>query len=261
MAVTDRAAAARPLICAAGDGVVLPFKKPEGKSVLRVQALSNDTAEMDLFGIVGGDFWGDGGITKEQFAAELKKLPATCKRVEMRLSSPGGDVFDGRAIANMMTDHRCAFDVNIVAEASSIASIIALAGDTIRMGEGAVMLVHRCFTIAIGNSVDMRALADNLQTIDDTLIATYAKKTGMKPADIVSLMDENRYMSAEEALQKGFVDEIAQTSARALEPLRIAALADVDRARLSLPPLPLANQPRHVAALTAIGRMKAAIPA
>jgi len=235
--------------------IVLPFKRPTARSVLRVRAQANgETAEMDLFGVVGGDFWSDGGITKEQFADQLRQIPASAKRVDLRLSSPGGDVFEGRAIANMMAEHPAAFDVNVIAEASSVASIIAMAGDTIRMGEGAVMLIHRCYSFCIGNSVELTAIARDLATIDETMVQTYAKRTGMKPADITALMDENRYMSAEEAKSRGFADSIGVPPVAA-QLMKIAAL-DIDRARFHLPPLPTSMRPRRAAALAALSRIR-----
>jgi ATP-dependent protease ClpP protease subunit len=242
---------------------VVNFKATNVKSILRVNASSKpDVAQMDLFGVVGGDFWGDGGITKEQFAQMLNKIPSSAKRVDMRMSSPGGDVFDGRAIANMMKDHPCAFDVNIIAEASSIASIIAIAGgDTVHMGDGAVMLVHRCYAFTVGNSQELTKLAQDLDTIDKTMVQTYARKTGMKPEAIMSLMDENRYMDAEEAKRLGFADTITNygnTNASSL--LQIAAM-NVDRSKFHLPPLPDAkkDKPNMEAARAAIARIAAKV--
>lgn len=235
---------------------ITPFPSSKSKSILKLRAKNNsDTIQMDLFGVVGGDWWGDGGITKETFAKSLKDIPQSVKKVDLRMSSPGGDVFEGRAIANMITDHRCIFDVNIIAEASSIASIIAMAGDTIHMGEGAVMLVHRCYTFAMGNSQELTKLARDLELIDQTMVQTYKNKTNMKESDILSLMDENRYMDAKEAKKLGFVDTISEDNTTTSSLLKIAAL-DIDRARFHLPPLPNNAQPRRQAALAALSRMK-----
>lgn len=244
---------ARRILMDAG-GAVLPFERPKGKTVFRVRA-AGDTAEIDFFGVVGGDFWGDGGVTQEQFAAETRKL-SNAKRVKMRLSSPGGDVHHGRAIANIIRQHPAAFDVNIIAEASSAASVIAMAGDSVHMAEGSVMLVHRCYTLMVGNSVEMRKLAGDLETIDNEIIATYARKTKMKPADIAALMDENRYMNADEAKRLGFADTIDAAPKQA-SGYRIAAM-DIDRSKFRLPPLPEALRPRRTAALAALDRMKVA---
>ena len=248
---TDEAMAARRR---AATSNVVSF--PKQKSVLQVRSQGN-AAEIDFFGVVGGDYLSDGGVTKEQFAAELKQLPAGTTNVTMRMSSPGGDVFDGRAIANMIRQHPARFDMNIIAEASSAASIIAMSGDTIHMAEGAMMLIHRCWTIALGNAVDMRKLADDLDLIDQEAVATYAKRTGMKSADVISLMDENRYMNAAECKQLGFCDTIDAGKPAQLAGLRIAAM-DIDRSKFRLPPLPENMRPRRVAAIAALARMKAA---
>lgn len=235
--------------------VVLPFAKPADKPILNVRAQAT-TAEIDFFGVVGGGFWDDSGITKEQFAAELKKLSSSVKTVTMTMSSPGGDVFDGRAIANMIKQHRAKFEINVIAEALSIASIIAMAGDSIHMAEGSIMLVHRCYTIARGNSVEMKKLAAELDLIDSEMTATYARRTGMKPAAITALMDENRYMNAEECKTLGFCDTIDAGTTAQFKGLKIAAM-DIDRAAFGLPPLPVGLRPRRTAALLAIGHMKA----
>lgn len=235
---------------------ILPFEKPAGKSVLRASA-QGSIASIDMFGVIGGDFWGDGGITKEQFAKMLDGVGKDVKQVDVRMSSPGGDVFDGRAIANMIQEHPAKFNINVIAEASSIASVIAMAGDTVTMSEGAVMLVHRCYAFTIGNSVELRKLASDLETLDNGFIATYVKKTGMKPQDLMSLMDENRYMNAEEAKSRGFVDVIAGEKPKAEEILRIAALS-VDRARFHLPPLNVnKTTPLKEAGMAALARIKA----
>lgn len=237
---------------------ILPFPKSKTKSILRLNAKTNsETLQMDMFGVVGGDFWGDGGITKETFAKMLKEIPNSVNRVDLRMSSPGGDVFEGRAIANMMQDHRVKFDVNIIAEACSIASIIAMAGDTVHMSEGSVILVHRCYTIAIGNSLEMAKLGKELNGIDEEMVQTYKKKTKMNEKDIMNLMNENRYMYSKEAKKLGFVNSISENSDTNAESLlRIAAL-DIDRSKFHLPPLPMRNnQPRREKALETLSKIK-----
>lgn len=239
-------------------GDLVPFPKSKTKSILRINAKSDpDIIQMDMFGVIGGDFWGDGGITKETFAKMLKEIPSGTKRVSLRMSSPGGDVFDGRAIANMMKDHKAAFDINVIAEASSSASIIAVSGDTVHMSEGSVMLIHRCFTFAMGNSQEMKKLAADLELIDQEMVQTYKKKTKMEEKDILSLMDENRYMNSREAKNFGFVDSISEEedTRASTSLLKIAAL-DIDRSKFHLPPLPIENQPRRKAALAALERIK-----
>jgi ATP-dependent protease ClpP protease subunit len=240
---------------------ILSFPKSKIKSILRLNAKTNsDSMQLDLFGVVGGDFWSDGGITRDTFAKILKDIPNSVKNVDVRLSSPGGDVFEGRAIANLMADHRARFDINVIAECCSIASIIAMAGDSVHMSEGSVFLVHRCHTIALGNSKELKALSQDLEKIDNDFVDTYKKKTKMKEKDIIDLMDENRYMDAKEAKKLGFVDSISvdeNTNATSL--FKIAAM-DIDRKKFHLPPLPKDYQPREAckAALVALDRIKTA---
>lgn len=241
---------------------VLAFNRTSIKSILKISAATNDSMDMDLFGIIGGGGWFDeSGITKEQFAQTLNQIPTGVKKVNLRMSSPGGDVFEGRAIANMISDHPCSFDCNVIAESCSIASIIAMSCDNIHMSDGAVMLIHRSWAFTVGNSLDLKKLAQDLDTIDESMVRTYSKKTGMKPADVLSLMDENRYMSADEAKQKGFVDSISGNHAsnhNAVLTFKIAAMK-IDRDRFHLPPLPNSvadSKPRREAALAVMERIK-----
>lgn len=208
------------------------------RSVMEVSA-RGETAHIRLYGVVGGDWNGD-GITHDRFAAEMDKLKDV-KRLDIRLNSPGGDVHQGRAIYNLLRAHGARKVVHVDSEASSIASIIAMAGNEIRMGEGAVMLIHRCYCLNIGNSVELQKLAKDLNTLDETFVATYAARTGMAPAKIFGLMDENRYMSAEEAKKLKFADFVE-------EPVSAAA-CDIDRGKFGLPELPAALQPRRIAAI------------
>jgi ATP-dependent Clp protease protease subunit len=228
---------------------IVPFKGV--KSTLRVRAEAG-IGEIDLFGVVGGDWFGE-GITKEQFAAVLRELGGV-KQINLRLSSPGGDVHDGRAIANMIRQHSATVAVNVLAEASSIASIIALAGDSVQMSQGAVMLIHRCSVLNYSNAPELEALARDLRTIDDEMISTYQAKTKMSRAAIAALMDENRYMSASEAKQKGFADTL-DAPAAAASGYQIAA---ADRQRLHLPPLP-PDHFRQAAAIAAVARGRSVI--
>ena len=243
----------RPLTPA---GSVLQFK-PQSRLSLRQS--SEVSAELDIFGVIGGSFWDDSGVTKERFAESMKQIAKSVQVLNLRIDSPGGDVFDGRSIANMLRQSQYKVNVNIIGEASSAASIIAMAGDNVHMSEGSLMLVHRCYTLAIGNSLEMAKISQELNVIDQEAVATYQRKTKMSKEDIISLMDENRYMTAEEALSKGFADTIdSDTSATQANGFRIAAavLSDQDRSRLHLPPLPENYRPNRKAALNIMERFR-----
>lgn len=242
-----------------GGGTVVPLRKPKESAaevvtgkVVRVRQASDTEANMDMFGVVGGDWFGD-GITQDDVARELKGLSAKTKKINLRLSSPGGDAFEGRAIANMLREHYAKVYVNIISEASSAASIIAMAGDYIRMSEGALMLIHRCYTFALGNCDEMRDLARDLELVDDQAVETYQRKTKMSAEDILSLMKENRYMGAKEAKNLGFVDEIDSN----VDQLSVVKIAAFDRSKLKLPALPTPDGGSRARAQSAVDRIRA----
>lgn len=203
-------------------------------------------ATVILYGVIGHPYE---GITAKQAFTDLQAV-ASAKTMDIHINSPGGYVTDGVAIANRLRAHQAKKTVYVDGEASSIAAYIAMAGDEVVMGEGAMMLVHRAWMLTIGNAVDHQKSIQDLQKWDDGQVALYAKRTKMKPAAVLALMDEDRYMDSEEAVRLGFADRAEGT--------RMAALA-VDRAELHLPALPASLQPRRMAAEASLARLRAAI--
>lgn len=206
---------------------------------------SGDEGEIYLYGVIGSVF---DGISASQFATDLKALGAV-KNINIYINSPGGFVMEGRAIYSRLKAHAARKIVHVDSEASSIASLIAMSGTTIKMAEGALMLVHRAWTFCIGNAVDFRAAAADMDTVDKTLVDTYVARTGMKASAVLSLMDEDRYMSADEAVKLGFADEAEQAS-------KVAAMT-FDRRLFNLPQIPSSSStPRKLAALAQLAALK-----
>ena len=100
----------------------------------------------------------------------------TAGTINVRINSPGGNVFDGVAIANAIKSHPAKTVVYIDGIAASIASIIALAGDEVVMAENAFFMFHEAWSITIGSAEDLRKEADLLDKIDGVLAQTYVKK-------------------------------------------------------------------------------------
>lgn len=241
-------------------GNILQFKNLG--QVRQLARTSDETVgEMELFGVVGGSWYHDAeGITQENFNKTLKGFGPKVTTVNLMLNSPGGDVFQGRAIANMIKQSDKTFNINVIGEASSAASIIAMAGDAIHMSQGTLMLIHRCYTLAMGNSVEMAKISKELNVVDQEAVDIYAARSKMNKADILALMDENRYMTAQEAYDKGFcdsVDEVA-TGAKTKQARSnsIFALSEADRKKLHLPALPESHQPNRFKAQSIIDSMK-----
>lgn len=207
---------------------------------------SGGEAEIYLYGVIGSVFE---GISASQFATDLKALGAV-KTINVFINSPGGYVFEGRTIYNRLKAHAARKVVTVDGEASSIASLIAMAGDAIKMSEGSMMLVHRAWTFAIGNDIDLDKASAEIKKVNQTLIDTYVAKTKMSPAAVLSLMDEDRYMDADEAVKLGFAHEAVKSQHA------IAAMS-IDRRLFNLPALPAnASTPRKLAALAQLAALR-----
>jgi ATP-dependent protease ClpP protease subunit len=143
------------------------------------------------------------------------------KSIDVRINSPGGDVFDGIAIHNAIANHRAKVRVTVDGVAASIASVIAMAADPydkatdtggIVMARGSQMMIHEGHTVAVGAAADMRKQADLLDTVSDTIAGFYAERAGGTVGDWRNRMRSETWYSAEEAVQAGLADEVAVPS-------------------------------------------------
>ena len=160
---------------------------------------------------IGFDFWGE-GVTAASFAKELGALKS--KKLTVRINSPGGDVFDGLAIKNLLIDHPASITVKVDGLAASIASVIAQAGDKIIMGANSQMMIHDASGGGWGNASDLRDIADLLELISDNIADVYAKRAGGDPKEWRKTMKGERWYSADEAVAAGLADEVAPAPER-----------------------------------------------
>ncbi len=185
---------------------ILEIGKHAGQR-LRVSAKSAKKAEIIIYSPIGPDYWGDGTmVSAKQFSDELKKLDPGVDEIEVRINSPGGDVFDGITIYNRLLQHKAKKTVYIDGLAASISSIIALAGDEIIMGEAALYMVHLPWTFAMGNRMELDNTVNRLMDVEEQMISIYKKKTGMERAEIKALLEAETWMDADQAIEKGFVN-------------------------------------------------------
>ena len=184
-------------------------------------------AEIYLYDEIGSGWFG--GVSAKQFADELKAL-GKLERITVRLNSPGGDVFDGLAIHNILKQNPAQVDMYVDGLAASIASIIAMAGDSINMAENAMMMIHEPWTMALGNAAEMREIADRLEKVSGVLLGTYTRRTGKDEQEIADLMVAETWMTAQEALDMGFADSI-------VEEMQMAAHFDLDKFKFRHNPL------------------------
>ena len=166
------------------------------------------TGEIWLYDQIGESFWGD-GISAKAFQKELAGL-GKVTTINLRINSPGGDVFDGLAIYNQLKSHPARKVVDVDGLAASIASIVAMAGDEIRMASNAMMMIHNPHGMAIGDSVEMNRVAALLNQVKGNLVETYAARTGNARAQLETWMDDETWLTAESAVQYGFSDAMTQ---------------------------------------------------
>lgn len=201
-----------------------------------VKALTPTEAEIWLYDEIGGGGWFTDGVSAKQFADQITGLGKMSK-ITVRINSPGGDVFDGLAIHNILKQNPAQIIVNIDGLAASIASVIAMAGDEIHMADNALMMVHGAWTMGMGNATDFREIAARLDKVDGSIQTTYMKKTGLDHSKVVDLMNAETWMSAQEAFDLGFIDNIG-------EPLQMAAHFDMSKFNFKKNP-PEARMPSH----------------
>lgn len=184
------------------------FKRPynfrsSGKvgSWYEVKNLAADVADLFIYDEIGS--W---GVTSSQFIKDLGDVKA--KTLNIRISSPGGDVFEGLAILNALRQHPAHKTVTVDGMAASAASFIAMAGDVVRMSPQSMMMIHDANAAAQGDARDMRALADLLDKTSDNIAAVYAQKTGKPAAEWRQVMLEETWFTDQEAVAAGLADEV-----------------------------------------------------
>ena len=174
---------------------------------------ADNTGELQLYGEIADSTWWGDEVTPKDFKKDLDAL-GDISVLNVYINSPGGDVFAGQAIHSMLKRHKAKVNVYIDGLAASIASVIAMAGDKIIMPKNAMMMIHNPWTWAFGNSNDFRKLADDLDKIRESMIAAYLEKAkDLGEENLAELLDAETWLTAEDALAYGFIDEIDESKA------------------------------------------------
>lgn len=169
-------------------------------------AEGDDSNTISIYDVIGEDWWTGGGFTAKRAAAALRSIGKN--PVTVNVNSPGGDMFEGIAIYNLLREHPAEVTVNVMGLAASAASIIAMAGDKINVALGSFVMIHNAWGIVIGNRHDMRDAAELFDGFDSALADIYEARTGTKRAEIQRMMDNETFMGPTEAVEKGFADEV-----------------------------------------------------
>ena len=179
------------------------------------------SADVYIFDYIGG--W---EISAKRFIEQLKELDV--EQINLHINSPGGAVFDGIAIQNVLKHHQATVTVCIDGIAASIASVIALAGDEVHIADNAYVMIHNPTSIIYGDAKDMVKEAELLEKISDGIAGDYAKKMGISVEDARELMDEETWYLGREAVDAGFADATFEGS-------KVAAHFDLARVSNNAP--------------------------
>lgn len=194
-------------------------------------AEADDAATISIYEQIGEDWWTGEGWTAKRVAGALRAIGS--KPVTVNLNSPGGDLFEGLAIYNLLRDHPAEVTVKVVGVAASAASVIAMAGDTIHVGRAAMLMIHNAWGVVVGNRHDMRELADVFDEFDGLMVGLYDSRCGAGRDQVAAWMDAETWFAGERAVEVGLAD--ALLPADAVEegaPASAAARAQAARRRL-----------------------------
>jgi ATP-dependent Clp protease protease subunit len=176
--------------------------RPRAKSHLSIVRDEGDTSEATvlIYDII--DMW---GVNASDFINSIRTLDV--ETIHVRINSPGGNVFDGLAIANALREHKAHVITHIDGIAASIASVIAVAGDEVLMADNAFFMIHDPWTITMGNSREIRKTADMLDKVATGIIKDYVKR-GTDEKQVKQWMADETWFDATEAKDAGFIDTI-----------------------------------------------------
>jgi ATP-dependent Clp protease protease subunit len=162
-------------------------------------------AVISIMGAIGEDIWGD-GVTARRISSALRAIGG--KDVSVNINSPGGNMFEGLAIYNVLRQHPHKVTVNVLGVAASAASVVAMAGDVINVAKAGFLMIHNANVPDAGNRHDKREIADKLEQFDGAMAGLYADRTGLTRAKIAGMMDDETFLTGEEAVAQKFADAL-----------------------------------------------------
>lgn len=189
------------------------------ESIIAAADKASEDTTLNIYSEIG-ETWDGTGMTPKIVSSVLRQ--AAGKDLTVNINSPGGSFFDGLAIYTLLKDYSGKVKVRVIGMAASAASVIALAGGEIQMAPGAFMMIHNAWTIALGNRHDMTEAAGMLEQFDQSMIELYAQHTGLSVKEVGKMMDAETWISASDAIAKGFADSL-------MEPNQVAVASLTDQ--------------------------------
>ncbi|WP_436884096.1 head maturation protease, ClpP-related [Staphylococcus pseudoxylosus] len=182
------------------------------KTYFQMNKKTQNKGEIYIYGDIVSSKWDETDVTAVDFKNELNQL-GDVSEIDVHINSAGGNVFEGHAIYNMLKMHKAKVNIYVDALAASIASVIAMSGDTIFMHKNSFMMIHNSWIMTLGNSKDLRQTANLLDKTDQSSNNAYLDKaTNLSEAELKQLLEAETWLTADEALEKGLADEIIGAS-------------------------------------------------
>ncbi|TRO29330.1 Clp protease ClpP [Ectopseudomonas mendocina] len=171
-----------------------------------IQAAASEDNTISVFDVIGQDYWTGEGVTAKRIAAALRAIGE--RDVVVNINSPGGDMFEGLAIYNLLREHKGSVTVKVLGLAASAASIIAMAGDEVQIARAGFLMIHNAWIFAAGNRHDFREYADYLEPFDASMADIYVARSGQELADVQRMMDGETWIGGSAAIDQGFADAL-----------------------------------------------------
>lgn len=177
----------------------------------RIKQQTGNNVNIYLYGDIADYWWDDESNSAKCLKDKLSEMNDVTE-INLHINSLGGDVIEGIAMFNLLKQHPAKVNVYVDGFACSIASVIAMAGDTIYMPKNAYMMIHNCWTYAGGNAKELRKTADDLEKIMEGSIESYLSKVNISREELIELLDEETYLTAQECYDMGFADVLMPIS-------------------------------------------------
>lgn len=194
-------------------------------------AADGSEPELELYGYISEYSWFDDDVTPKMFKDDLNKF-GQGGPITVRMNSYGGDVIAASVMNTIIREYPGRVTVQVDGIAASAATVVAVAGDVIRMQETAYFMIHdplAIFFMAMMNIEEMSRMLDSLKAVKEGIVNAYETKTGLSRARLSTLMSNETWMDAQKALDLGFVDEIVRGEAKQLDIPENAAVVNAIR--------------------------------
>ena len=170
--------------------------------------IKDDNAELYIYGDIASDAykWAESDVSANDIVNKLQGINA--KSIDVYINSYGGEVAQGLAIYNALKRHKAKVTTYVDGFACSIASVIAMAGDVRKMYDNSLLMIHNAWTVAQGNVAELEKAAEDLKVINAATIKAYTDVVNISEAELTALLDAESWITAEKALEMGFITEV-----------------------------------------------------